>query len=97
METIAEATRQVTKRVVLLSLDCDDPDPTTFSLGRQLDEALTPFVFLPLFQLIAWRGAEDLHRWNKHPLFAKFKEKIAYKTESYYQHSQQESKADAEI
>lgn len=97
MEAIAEATRQVTERTVLLSLDCDDPHPTTFSLGRQLDEALTPFVFLPLFQMIAWRGAEDLHRWDKHPLFAKFKEKIAYKTESYYQHSQQESQHDSEI
>lgn len=85
INAIAEATRQVTERTVLVTVTASDSLPTTFSLNRQLEEALTPLVFLPLFQWIAWQAAEDLQRWNKHPLFARFKQKIAYKTESYYQ------------
>ena len=83
IQSIAEATRQVTPRMVWVTMKADDGEPTTFALNRSLDEAPTPFAFLPLFQRIAWRAAEDLHRWQKHPLFSRFREKIAYKTESY--------------
>ena len=91
IQVIAEATRQVTSRTVLIRLNPDDGESTTFSIHRKLDEALTPLAFLPLFQWIAYRAAEDLHRWNKHPLFARFKAKIAYKTESYNRQKQAES------
>lgn len=47
------------------------------------DPLLTPLLFLPFFQLTAYRLTEDLHRWHKHPLVADFESAVSGKSANY--------------
>ena len=47
------------------------------------DALLTPLLFLPFFQLTAYRLTEDLHRWHKHPLVADFESAVSGKSANY--------------
>lgn len=79
---ITEATRLVTDHVFVLT---DDPnfegadivvDPLEPSL-------LAPLALLPFYQTLAFRLTEDKHLWHKHPLVAKFDDRLSGKSENY--------------
>ena len=57
----------------------DESDNRKLLIAQNVGHNLLPFVYLQVFQLISYRVTESLHRWEKHPVFARFREKIRYK------------------
>lgn len=80
---IAEATRTVTDRVFLLTVDSGQTEGGVIYLDKELEEEILPLAALPFFQIISYRVTEDMHRWKKHPLFAGMEKIAASKTENY--------------
>ena len=63
-----------------------DPEYTgdqVFNVHCDLPDEMTPLCILPFFQLTAWKLAEDLSRWEKHPLLRKMEEYVYSKSENY--------------
>lgn len=80
---IAEATRTITDRVFLLTVDRQQKGRGVIYLDQELEEEILPLAALPFFQIISYRVTEDMHRWKKHPLFAEMEKIAASKTENY--------------
>ena len=57
----------------------NEENSTQIILPVDVKHELLPFVYLPIFQLLANRITTDLHRWEKHPMFKHFRENIKSK------------------
>lgn len=75
MEEICEAAKEVTDRAYLISVK-DIPVDST-------EEWLTPIYLTAFFQYLACFCAREMGVVGEHPLFARFEEKVACKTENY--------------
>ena len=56
-------------------------------MPADVDPYLSSFVLLPCFQLFSYELAEQLHRWERHPLFAPFRIKCGSKTPEYLENN----------
>lgn len=85
---IAEACYCVTDRVfVISSASATTREPELedhiLNLDAGTDPYVSSFTLLPFFQIASYQLAERLHRWERHPLFAPFREKCGSKTSGY--------------
>ncbi len=83
---IYEAVSAVCERCFYIGLATEEPaaadgpaDGRKLLIAQDVDHNLLPFVYLQVFQLISYRVTESLHRWEKHPVLGRFREKIQYK------------------
>ena len=89
---IGEACACVTDRVFLISSLADDGEDGALAghilrVPADVDPYLSSFVLLPCFQLFSYELAEQLHRWERHPLFAPFRIKCGSKTPEYLENN----------
>lgn len=80
---IFDAVRTVTDKAFLLTADPTAKGEGVFALRETLPEELTPFGLLPPLQMTAWRLAEELGRWEKHPLQRQMERRLSSKSENY--------------
>lgn len=88
VKEIAEACECVTDRIFVISSLSPDPEEGLLkghilNLDAGVDPYVSSFALLPFFQLTAYHMAEQLHRWERHPLFAPFRVKCGSKTQEY--------------
>lgn len=89
---IAEACDCVTDRIfVVSSLPSDEFTAPladrVLSLDAGIDPYVSSFALLPFFQLTAYHMAEQLHRWERHPMFPPFRIKCGSKTKEYLENN----------
>ena len=78
-KAIFEATRSVAERTYLITCK-DENEANVLSLDIPCEHDLLPFVYLQVFQLIAFKVTDSLNRWQKHPVFnSEFRKSIDYK------------------
>ncbi len=80
---IYKAAHSVSDKVFAITNNTAIDDKYSVRLPFDIKEPLlSPLYVLPFFQIIAHQATTDLNRWNKHPMFAHFKEYADSKTES---------------
>lgn len=80
---IYQASRSVSKRVFAITNNPVVDDDHAVRLPFEMVEpALLPLYTLPFFQIIAHQATTDLNKWEKHPMFAHFKDYTESKTET---------------
>ena len=80
---IYQATRIVTDNAFLITNDPACAGDHVFTAPCDVPEEMTPLVFLPVFQMTAFRLTEDLARWVKHPLQRQMEKACAAKSDNY--------------
>ena len=76
---IYQAVSAVCERCFYIGLGKEDGDTKKLMIPMNTEHNLLPFVYLQFFQLVAYQVTESLHRWEKHPMFARFRDRIEYK------------------
>lgn len=78
------AARSVTDRAYIVTNSDRVDDGHALRLPFEIGEPLMmPLYVLPIYQYLAYKVTDDLHRWEKHPMFeANFHEAISSKTEN---------------
>lgn len=78
---IYQAVREISDKCFIISNDASVDDKHALRIPYNPKEALlSPLYMLAFFQIIAHKVTTETHRWEKHPLFDKFKEKVDCKT-----------------
>ncbi|MBQ7737646.1 MAG: SIS domain-containing protein [Oscillospiraceae bacterium] len=80
---IFDAACIVTEKAFLLTTDPERRGERVFRVPADVPEEITPLCFLPIVQLTAYRFAEDLGRWKKHPLQRKMEQALSSKSDNY--------------
>ena len=78
-----EGTQIVTANAYLITTDPEYTGDQVFNIRCDVPDEMTPLCILPFFQLTAWKLAEDLNRWEKHPLLRKMEEYVYSKSGNY--------------
>ncbi len=76
---IYDAVSSVCERCFYIGLGKPEADKKKLMIDQDVDHNLLPFVYLQFFQLLSYRVTDSLHRWEKHPVFKNFRERIRYK------------------
>lgn len=80
---IYQAARSVSERVFAITNNPIVDDHHAIRLPFDIKEPLLmPLYVLPFFQIIAHQVTTDLNKWEKHPMFAHFKDYADSKTET---------------
>ena len=80
---IYHAVRTITDEAYIITNDPTVDDDHAIRLPFDTNPLIAPLYSLPFFQIISYKVTEDTHKWEKHPLYNIFKEKVACKTENY--------------
>lgn len=79
-QMIFNAVSSVTQQCFYIGIGKEEDDPRKLMIDMNVDHHLLPFVYLQIFQSIAYQVTESLNRWQKHPVYSKnFGRKIQYK------------------
>ncbi len=78
---IFEASASVSDKVFLLSQKYQGDHIIT--IPEQTSAMVSVLYNVVVFQYLAYRITEDLHRWKKHPLFNQFEEIVKCKSDNY--------------
>lgn len=76
---IYDAVSAVCDRCFYIGVGKPEADKRKLMIEQDVEHNLLPFAYLQFFQMVSYRVTESLHRWEKHPVFPRFRERIQYK------------------